>query len=267
MLSGMTMGNLIAPWLAGIVYEKAGYYAVFAIILAIIAFDFILRVVMIEKRNAVKWLPDDKLADSSETREESERWLNSTERGTSTGESGVLNREEAHHVTSPKKTPSLQDQTPGPDETSPLLSGREKSSSSWLTRTFPRMTLLLRSPRILAATWGAFTHTMLIAYLDATLPLFVKNVFNWGSKGAGLIFLACSAPSLLGTMFGMLSDRFGTRKVSAIGFALLVPSLALLGTVRNDHVEDIVLLCILLVLIGEDGLGNNLLIIAANFTM
>ena len=259
MLSGMTMGNLLAPWLAGIVYEKAGYYAVFAIILGIIAVDFVLRVVMIEKRTAAKWLADNESADS-------EAWRNDNEPDRSFQGSNACIREEVNHVTIREGSPPLPDQVAEYDETSPLLCKKEKRSSTWFTRNFPRMTLLLGSPRMLAAIWGAFTHTMLIGYLDATLPLFVKNLFHWGSKGAGLIFLACSAPSLLGTLFGLLSDRFGTRKVSIVGFAMLVPSLALLGTVRHNDVGSAVLLCFLLVLIGEFGLVIMLLGFRANIT-
>ena len=241
------MGNLIAPWLAGIVYEKAGYYAVFAIILAIIAFDFILRVVMIEKRTAAKWLSKPEAASPGIRRGDNEEWRTDDERDS------VCSRPEDYQVINPNETPPLRDQISDIDETSPLLHKKANRSSNWFVRTFPRMTLLLSSPRIIAATWGAFAHTMLIGYLDATLPLFVKRTFHWGSRGAGLIFLASSAPSLLGTLFGMLSDCYGTRKVSFLGFALLVPSIALLGTVTNDSIGEIVLLCILLVLAGQSG--------------
>ena len=233
------MGNLLAPWLAGIVYETAGYYAVFAIILAMLAFDFILRVVMIEKGSAAKWLPVDKVVDFNLPRDPEECRNNIDTEGY-----GTLNREASRVRRSSYLPNSCQ------DVTFPLLRN-EKNGSTWLTRTFPRMTLLLHSPRMLAATWGAFTYAVLISFLDATLPVFVKLTFHWSSKGAGLIFIAVSGPSLLGTLIGRLSDRFGTRKVAAVGFALIVPPLAVLGMVKDDDVGSIVLSCCLLVLIGQ----------------
>ena len=193
------MGNLLAPWLAGIVYENAGYYAVFAIILTMLAFDFILRLVMIEKRNAAKW-------------------------------TDKVDQENIVQYGTFREAPYKPCQT------------RSK---------FPRMTLLLRSPRMLAATWGAFTYAVLISFLDATLPVFVKLTFHWNSKGAGLIFIAVSGPSLLGTLIGKASDRFGTRKVAAVGFTLIVPALAVLGTIKDDNVGSIILSCCLLILIGR----------------
>ena len=62
-LSGMNFGALIAPFLAGIVYARVGYYAVFGMILGLIGVDFLLRAVMIEKRTARKWLAEDKRRD------------------------------------------------------------------------------------------------------------------------------------------------------------------------------------------------------------
>ena len=267
MFSGMTMGNLLAPWLAGIVYEKAGYYAVFAIILAIIALDFTLRVVMIEKRYAANWLPVDKTVDFNTQKRNPEVSSNGTEQDTGVEEHCAPNQERSGYVRKPRGSPCWPDQVPCPDETSALVPRNEKSSSTWLSRTFPRMTLLLRSPRILAAIWGAFCHAMLIAFLDVTLPVFVKNIFHWGSRGAGLIFIACSAPSLLGTLIGILSDRFGTRKVAAVGFAMLVPSLALLGDVKDNNVGNIVILCCLLVLIGEHTLSGIVLNLTTYFAL
>lgn len=237
MLSGMNAGALIAPFLAGIIYDKAGYYAVFGTCLGVIGFDFILRMSIIEKRTARKWL----------------------------GQSAA---DEEH------PTPAKQD----PDETEPLLPTRSSSPTSsstvfsdrwheehssqqvrnpseprpsWFATTFPAMAALLSSPRILAAVYGCFTHTLLISSFDAVLALFVKHTFLWSSTGAGLVFLAITVPSTLGAAIGALSDRYGTRAVALFGFALTVPSLALLGVVTDGSVEHQVALITLLVANGE----------------
>ena len=41
--SGMTGGFLVSPFLAGIVYAKAGYFPVFILVFAALAFDLFLR--------------------------------------------------------------------------------------------------------------------------------------------------------------------------------------------------------------------------------
>ena len=250
-LSGMTFGNLVAPWLSGIVYERAGYYAVFNIIFGIIAFDFLLRVLMIEKRTEARWLKPGLKSDVVD-RSESER--------ESTEESNVTNpnenRFDAHNTSTVVHSQDQEHGTSEPDERTTLLDRSVQHRRHWLARTFPKMSLLLTSQRMMAATYGAFAHTMLISFFDATLPLLVKRTFGWGSKGAGLIFLATSVPSLLGTLFGALSDRYGTRKVSLAGFAILIPSLILLGLVSHDSTGDIILLCVSLVIAGGFPSGN-----------
>ncbi|KAI4171221.1 MAG: hypothetical protein LQ343_004427 [Gyalolechia ehrenbergii] len=54
--SGNTLGLLFSPFLAGIIYDYLGYYAVFIVLFGVIAFDIAMRGFMIEKRTADKWL-------------------------------------------------------------------------------------------------------------------------------------------------------------------------------------------------------------------
>ena len=61
-LSGVNLSVLTAPVLPGIIYEKVGYYAVFAICLAIIALDLLGALLLIDKRRARKWSLDSKQA-------------------------------------------------------------------------------------------------------------------------------------------------------------------------------------------------------------
>jgi len=48
-------GALAGPLLGGVVYAKAGYYAVFAMGFALIGLDVILRLLMVEKSVASQW--------------------------------------------------------------------------------------------------------------------------------------------------------------------------------------------------------------------
>lgn len=59
----MNFGLLFSPFVAGAVYERAGYYAVFGVVLGVVAFDFVLRVAMIEKRVAASWTAGMSLGD------------------------------------------------------------------------------------------------------------------------------------------------------------------------------------------------------------
>lgn len=241
-LSGMNLGALIGPFLSGFIYERAGYYAVFAVGLGVIGFDFILRVIMVEKRNAAKWF--------EKARHDDNLWA---EDG-SPGESDPTASDDCYVQSDSSSTQQGSEQADQPqlepDETSSLLPRTTLSSKSWFGRSFPTMAILLGSPRLRASVYGCFTQTVLIVSFDAILPLFVKRTFHWNSSGAGLIFLAITVPSLLGTVIGALSDRYGPRNVALFGFALTTPSLALMGIVTNDSMSDKVLLSVFLVLIG-----------------
>ncbi len=243
MLSGMNLGALIAPFLAGIVYAKAGYYAVFGMILGLIGLDFVLRGVMIEKRTAKKWLPEDKWSPSTAVFD--------PESGSEVSEDGsTTDVDSSGQATGDEQNETQSDE---PTETSPLLkkSWNAKRSQSWFRRRFPRMAILLDSPRMRAAFYGCFTHTTLTACFDTILPLFVKRTFHWSSAGAGLIFLCLTVPTVLGTSVGQLSDRFGPRKMALIGFSLTIPTLAMLALIQDDAMESKIGLCVLLTLIGK----------------
>ncbi|KAL8800344.1 MAG: hypothetical protein Q9182_005238 [Xanthomendoza sp. 2 TL-2023] len=227
-LSGVNLGVLAAPALAGVIYEKAGYHAVFAICLAIIALDITAALLLIDKRRARKWLPDgSKVSDDSKH-----------------GDSESTHQDGARmNGTNPSQEV---------DEESPLLehsSGRAKASPK---KWFPTTRVLLSSPQILAALYSTLIHSTLHTAFDAVLPRFVQRTFHWSSSGAGLTFLTLTIPSLMTPLFGFLSDRYGRRIVALGGFALTVPFLALLGLVRNADLSNKVLLCVFLVLVVAD---------------
>jgi MFS family permease len=54
--SSIALGFLLGPLLGGLVYNAAGYNAVFAMALAIVGVDFLMRVAVIEKKVARAWL-------------------------------------------------------------------------------------------------------------------------------------------------------------------------------------------------------------------
>lgn len=246
-LSGMNLGALIAPFLAGAIYDNLGYYAVWVVCLGVVAFDFFLWVIMVEKQTAKRWIASNAVNSSKVegARDDAD--------SVRPQEASPNPRERLDCTRSPRRQVILQqEQEPAEiDETSSLLQHPPKLRESWFLKNFPAMTILLRSPRIRAAVFGCFTHTTLISAFDAVLPLFVKRTFFYTSTGAGLIFLAITIPSTLGTVIGALSDRYGTRATSLLGFALTTPCLALMGLANDDSIGHQVTLVSLLVLIGS----------------
>ncbi|KAL8668295.1 MAG: hypothetical protein Q9168_007072 [Polycauliona sp. 1 TL-2023] len=236
--SGNALGILVSPFLAGIVYDNFGYYAVFVILFGVIVVDIALRVFMIEKRTADKWLALEKdIHDNSPD------------------EVVVDSDEPSDHDSLLPESQVATDQPPRTDERSSLLHSKPERSRSWIGRFSPTMAVLTSSPRLLVAVYGCFTHSLLLASMDAILPLFTKRTFEWNATGAGAIFLTISCPSLFGGLFGSLSDQYGSKGVCLTGLAITTVNLALMGLVTQNALLDKFLLCVFLVSVG---IGLNL---------
>lgn len=233
----MNLGLLVSPSLGGAIYDMAGYDAVFALTLGLIVLVFVLRVAVVEKATATRFLTGGVPIPSD-----------SGSKPTAVEPGTPPNRKN-----SGAKTVS-QEGRAGSDETSPLLPGfSPKKSRNWLAAALPAIDVLLSSRRLRAAVYGGLIHTTIITAFDTVLPLFLKRTFGWTATAGGLLFLAISLPSLLGTPVGALSDRYGTRSLSVLGFATVAPSLALLGLIRWNTILDKIMLGVLLFVIGKSG--------------
>lgn len=232
-LSGMNFGLLVSPFLGGLVYEKLGYYAVFYTSFGVTVFAFLWRLVTVEQGAAARWSGVARLEEPPITR--------------------VVSHEVIHHGAecSTSAINEQQQQHPWePTESTALLGDSLKKPASKLTRNYSTMAILLGSPRLRAAVCGSFTLFVLTTAFDGILPLFVIRTFSWNASGAGLIFLAITCPSVFGVVFGLLSDRFGPKKVSLAGFVITTISLGLLSFTARDSFFSQVLLCVLLAVIG-----------------
>ncbi|KAM0436156.1 hypothetical protein ACHAPT_003048 [Fusarium lateritium] len=212
-----SLGILTAPLLGGVVYGKGGYYSVFAMCFGLLAVDIILRLVIIEVKEAKVWLEDAEAAPSTDSE------------GVRAGEPKT-----EHGVGAPEQATT----EPTKDELDP-------------SRT-PIKTLirLLRRPRFLAALWGTLVQAVIQTALESTLPLLTKEIFGWDSIGAGLIFLPIILPSFLGPVIGMVCDRYGPKWLATFGLFFATPFAVCLRFVSENKIEDKILLCGLLVAIG-----------------
>lgn len=220
----ISLGYLIAPFLGGIVYQKAGYYSVYYMAFTLIIVDIFLRLVLVEKKVAEKWNKD----------------------------SGV------EHVPSPSSNLSQPSDTPAvlqppfreKSNGQPLTSAAALSSTHNQQSALPPILTLLASRRLLAALWGCLVQASILTAFDSVLPLRVSALFGWSSTGAGLIFLTLVVPSFIAPVAGTISDNYGPRWLATAGFVLACPFLVLLRFVDHDSLNQKVLLGALLALIG-----------------
>ncbi len=177
-----SLGVLVAPLLGGVVYARAGYNAVFAMTFAVIALDIVLRLLIVERKVA-------------------DRWLQKHPIDRAPGDHQI----ELRNITAPSPTNAEVEKTTA-------TSATDQTSSTPPRWKLPTMLVLLKSRRILAAFWGNFVIASSIGAFDAKLPIFVNRVFGWNSLGAGLIFIAIVVPNFASPLIGTFSPRSsGTR--------------------------------------------------------
>ncbi|KAK8012585.1 MFS general substrate transporter [Apiospora marii] len=200
--------------------QNLGYAGVFGVGSAMLGIDFIMRLLLIEKKVAAKY--DSSLADDG---------------------------------TNPR-TDAASDE---PTEEDTLLQRKQEEryeihgEQNKLVRAVPVL-YCLRNPRLLVAFVMAFVQAALLAAFDATIPMEALDLFGFSSLKAGLLFIALNIPCLIiGPVAGWAVDRFGTKPVAVTGFSYFVPVLLLLRLPPEQLVGrsgNIALYCALLALNG-----------------
>ena len=234
--TGLMAGVMVSPLLGGIIYARAGYFAVFAVTLGIIAVPFLM---------CLLYIAPEHMSDRNKTSAMAKDY-------------GIIINSHHHGYELLDASPGISSVEEGSNEQGPPINNathlqldKSHEQQSILLRYFPAAIKLLSSPRILTDIYGAFIEVTIVTSFDAVLPLFAQSMFDWDSTGSGAIFLALTLPSLSGSLTGIFSDRIGTRIVVLAGFALTTVPIALMSLVVDRSIQQIVLLCALLVLTGH----------------
>ncbi|KAF7569063.1 AraJ, Arabinose efflux permease [Pyrenophora tritici-repentis] len=228
---GMSLGLLISPLLGGLVYDKAGYNAVFAMCYGLVGLDVILRLLLVEKKVAARWDP--------------------TVVGRLEVQAEIRSDETARpEVGASTQSPSLEP-TKGPEsEPGAAEAQQDIRPQRRLRDRLPPVISLLYSRRLLASLFCALIQALLVTAFDSVLTIHAADTFNWNSTGAALLFLPIVIPSFLAPLWGWICDKYGGRYLVVVGFLCACPPLVCLRFVNENTIKDKVLLCALLALTG-----------------
>lgn len=223
--------------LGGVLYSKGGLVGVFGLAFTLLALDFVMRVLVIEVKVARRY-------------EQAE------------GDAGDV---VATGATQPQAGVADEEEDGGRDERSSLLTNtRNKDGGYKISPDLPKAMRFihilpcLAAPRLLAALTIAFVQAVLLASIDATVPLVCQEYFGFSSLQAGLMFLPIGIANLMfGPLLGWCVDKFGTRRMAVLVYLYLVPVLLLFRFARPGKEFAIVVYEILLALagIGTAGMG------------
>ncbi|GFF49303.1 uncharacterized MFS-type transporter C18.02 [Aspergillus lentulus] len=235
---GSILGTMAGPLLGGVLYENGGYYAVFGLAFGLIGFDIFFRLILIEKKDALKWLHAGEFSEQPVG--------NSLEKQATDGRvSPPLpgNNCDSNHHGEHNTTLTLTPQ----DDTICDANQRMRHKRRW-----DAIAALLASDRMLVTLWGYFIVSVVLTSLDSVLPLFVHDTFSWKQTAQGLIFIPVSVPHLLDPMCGYINDKFPQARRFIAGGALLsmVPLIVLLRLVTTNSMSQKIVLCVLLALTG-----------------
>lgn len=231
--SFISVGELFAPILGGVLYEKSGTSAVLGLALGVLFFDLLMRFFLIEKKVAARYEANDP---SSQQQPYSQRG------------------DHSEH----------DDTTNSADEESPLLPNNQKKESTnpdflvHSPETQPKIIrkvpifYCLSSGSLVLAQLTALVQATVIASFDATVPTHVSDLYGFSSLQASLVFIPLAAVNLLfGPIGGYCVDKYGTKPVAVFGFAYLVPILACLRIPQGSpYPRELIIFCVLMGLAG-----------------
>ncbi|KAK4704320.1 hypothetical protein P7C70_g1898, partial [Phenoliferia sp. Uapishka_3] len=192
-MSGSSIGLIIGPPIGGLLYAKLGFLAPCVFALGLVAVDFTLRLLIIEKHEALIWIKAGVVVPGFEAPGYS-------------GPEGEESKEEAVEKDSEvSKIFELED---------------EKETKAW--RAILKAATSVRPLTNFGLTLlNAF---ILAGAIDTGLTLYVESVYGLDSFGAGLAFIAAAIPStIVGPISGWLADRYGVKIVCTFGIALSIP--------------------------------------------
>ena len=220
------MGTEFSPTLGGILYGRTGYAGVFGVGIALVVVDLLLRLLIIEKKTALKY---------QNASVDSERDIHSDQ---GDGNTGSQDTEETPLLTAPKQ--------PSDDKAKYVFA---KPPPKWIKKV--SILTCAHDPALLTAWFIAFVQSFTIAAFDSTLPIVASDYYNFNAFDAGLLFLALGGPFFVfGPIAGYLTDRFGTKLPTVVGFTMLVPVLTCFRFVRPGGSKEVAVYAVLLVLSG-----------------
>ena len=225
----MSMGSIVGPLLGGVIYTHAGYYAVFGLMFAMLGVDAVLRLVLVEKRVAQKWLKAEAVQLETQI-------------------AAPSSNSPASLASCPNPSNIPCTITENGDETT----NGPPPLSQIMHHQFPPRLRLLLSFRVLVDLAGGVLQSSLNVAFDSTLSLTVNALFGWQQTGQGLIFITILLLSRLQPIFGAMTDKNqqGRRVLAASGCLSATPAYVLLRLVTQDTLGQKALLCVLLVIIG-----------------
>ncbi|KAG7100054.1 hypothetical protein E1B28_001839 [Marasmius oreades] len=205
-LSGISFGFLLGPPVGGALYDRFGFRGtcLFGVIAAFV--DLIFRLIVIERKDALKWDFDPQIGAVNTTRPGDNASASAEQKNADGVVANVSQTNENENADTPPSEPNSE--------------GTSKVHLSLAAVVL----FLLKEPRAWTSILCILISGIIATLLEAPLPVHMNRVWNFDSQKVGLVFIASVVPSFVSTLLaGYFSDKFGAAPVMSIGLVLAIP--------------------------------------------
>ncbi|GAA5976189.1 hypothetical protein JCM11641_001076 [Rhodosporidiobolus odoratus] len=241
---GFSLGQAIGPPVGGTMYDRLGYRAPFVFSIILVAIDLLLRLFIIEKRQALKYIAEghriegfeapgysaSAAAREGEGEEEGDRTRFRVPLSQNTPEDVELREKEQEREHERESGVVEQDQA---WEEQP----KKKEKPNQPARTKRRIPdelvgflHLMADPRAACNLYISLMNGFIVGgLLDTGMTIYLENEYGLSSLGAGVVFLGVVVPTFFASpLAGWVTDKYGTKWIMALGVLLSVPAYPLL---------------------------------------
>lgn len=233
------MGALLAPPLGGLIYASIGQFGLCAASISLLVIAIIMTLAISEERVL------------------GESISSSIDLAQGKIEFSTLADSLSHPNVNEGPEQDSRDSSDDSTVTYPAIDIRFilEPSKSWILSQVPILRCL-RNPSLVVAVAICIVQAALLGASDAAIPLETKQLFEFDSTIAGVVFLLLGLARLTtGPIGGWLVDRHGPKVVGVIGYSSLVLPLLLFDSVRPvPRAPQAAFYCGLQVLVGS-GMG------------
>ncbi|KAF8213645.1 major facilitator superfamily domain-containing protein [Mycena galopus ATCC 62051] len=205
-MSGLAIGFLAGPPIGGALYSRFGYRGPFVCGIIVALFDLIGRLLIIERKDALRWNIDPAAAPVDSNEEKTAGSPNATLAA------APVDADEEKAAESPNATAPVDAESPDTTQSEIRLS------------LVGVMTRLFRSPRAVVVIAVTFLYGIVYSAQEPTLPLHLQDIWGLDSRRVGLVYLAGVVPTFFSApIVGWYSDRRGVEWLSVICIVLALP--------------------------------------------
>ncbi|EPS99595.1 hypothetical protein FOMPIDRAFT_1124177 [Fomitopsis schrenkii] len=191
-MSGLSLGFLLGPPVAGALYDKFGFHGPFIFGIIVTAVDLIGRFLIIERKHAIQWGVDP---------------------------AAPVPRRADPEVNAPPEPSSTPANNPAP-----ASQAAQVHISLWAV-----LVKLVRSTRADFVLLCTLCYAWIIASQEPALPLHLQDVWHFNPSKVGLVYIAAVVPTLFSSaLTGYFVDKFGTGPITVVALVFSLPWLIVL---------------------------------------